>query len=266
MKGKKTNKNALSGKISQWLHPDSLMCEEYEEHEIDLDSFTSPYLPWKVIDGNGDQEKRTAADLISADGAAIRVQVLDRGMLRLRVRPGKGREKRTSPSLWQPSTTEKLGLLHTDQFTASSLDISDNNTEIKVKSGEIEYRHDISCGDFTVIIDGEPAVQSVDGGVRFSSEPPEYGGHRSFAGFELDADESVWGFGGRARPLNRRGETIDIFSEKVGQLYGDYGGFPIPYFISSRGYGVFFNNPWPHVYFDMGATWPDRWFLTAPGG
>lgn len=67
-------------------------------------------------------------------------------------------------------------------------------------------------------------------------------------------------------PPDRTGGTIDIFNVKVGLEQGDYGGCPIPYFISTNGYGLFFNNPWPHVYFDMGSTFEQEWFLHAPGG
>jgi alpha-glucosidase (family GH31 glycosyl hydrolase) len=65
---------------------------------------------------------------------------------------------------------------------------------------------------------------------------------------------------------DRTGVFADMYSVKAGRHSGDYGGFPVPFFLSTRGYGVFVNNPWPHVYFDMGRTHPDEWFVHAPGG
>ncbi len=258
---KDNNMPTKNGSVRQWLHPESLMDEEYEEHELDLGAFTPPAVPWTVSDEEG--EGGAALNLLSADGRwKVRVQALDEVMLRLRVMP-----VAADGSASSLTTTEKLGLVSTEKFTPEKLKISDEGQTVRAERGGIEFRQDRESGDFSVFIDGEPMLESADGGARFSAEPPEHGGVRSFAAFRLaDEEEAFWGFGGRVRPVDRRGSTVDIFSEKVGKKYGDYGGFPLPYFISSRGYGVFLNNPWPHVYFDMGASFSDRWFLTAPGG
>lgn len=58
----------------------------------------------------------------------------------------------------------------------------------------------------------------------------------------------------------------DMFAVKAGLYSGEYGGFPVPFFMSTRGFGVFVNNPWPHLFFDMGRTRADEWFVHGPGG
>jgi len=96
---------------------------------------------------------------------------------------------------------------------------------------------------------------------------PSEQGFRFLADFSLADGEAIHGCGGRTGPLNRRGSTCDFFSMKVdGPENGDYGGLPMPFVTTSRGAGLFFDNPWPHVYADFGYTDPDcmRWF--APAG
>lgn len=94
---------------------------------------------------------------------------------------------------------------------------------------------------------------------------PRFHGDAFLAAFRLQA-EDLFGMGGRIARPNRRGSTADMFAMKVGLCQGDYGGFPMPFFISTKGYGVFLNNPWPHVYFDLGQTRPDQWWVHGPGG
>ncbi len=89
---------------------------------------------------------------------------------------------------------------------------------------------------------------------------------RGYTEFERIQGGRYTGFGARMFPTDRTGAAADIFSEKGGVRHGDYGGFPIPYFLSSRGYGFFFNNPWLHVYFDMAKSDESEWFLNARGG
>jgi len=169
--------------------------------------------------------------------AALRAQNVGDGILRLRFQTG-------------ASVTEQLGLL---AIPASN----GQGSGLRLVAGADGFRVTDDAGNLL--------VQNI-GGVRFGSEPGEFSGRRFLANFSLGADEHVFGFGGRVRPPDRRGGSCDVFAMKVGKLTGDYGGFPLPWFISTRGYGVFLNNPWPHVYFDMGKTQADQWFVHAPGG
>lgn len=92
-------------------------------------------------------------------------------------------------------------------------------------------------------------------------------GMRMLACFDLEEGESIHGCGGRTGPVNRRGGTCDFFSVKVdGPKNGDYGGLPMPFIMTSRGAGLFLDNPWPHVYADFGYEDPSRMTWYAPGG
>lgn len=244
--------NSATGRMTLQLHPDSLMDEYYEEQTLCLDDFAPMPGPW-----NAGPVQGASARLRAANDDVIEVSCIGEHILRLRAAPGVGD--------LGPSTTESLGLLNTRRAEVP-LKIKRRDEAYEALGGRFRWRFNPQSGDFSVSVDGKSLVRSLDGGPRFASDPGEYGGHRSLLCCRLDAGEKIWGFGGRVRPVNRRGESIDMFSMKVGQKYGDYGGFPMPFFISSAGYGIFFNNPWPHVYFDMGKTWKDRWLVNAPGG
>lgn len=99
-------------------------------------------------------------------------------------------------------------------------------------------------------------------GFSFGSSGKEFS-----AVFHLLPEESVFGCGGRTGSVNRRGKTCDFYAIKVaGNYRGDYGGFPMPFVMTSRGAGLFLDNPWPHVYADFGYEQPDRMVWYAPDG
>ncbi len=73
--------------------------------------------------------------------------------------------------------------------------------------------------------------------------------------FDLDDDEKIYGGGERALPLNRRGYRFNLYNNP---WYG-YGegadnlNFSLPFFTSSKGYGLFFDNG-SKGYADIGKT------------
>lgn len=232
----------------QYLVPDGLNDEPYETARLDLAAFASACGPFT---GRADKDGHR---IETPGGAAYRISAPSPHLLRLRFDPA-GR-------VADPTTTETLGLLDVGADAAPVAEES----PCAVTAGGFTFRMDARSGDFGVARGGAPLLQTRGGGVRFSTEDADYGGFRSYAEFDLEPDERFWGFGGRIHPFCRRGDSVDVFSVKGGKTYGDYSGFPVPFFISSKGYGVFLNNPWPHVYFDMGRTCDDRWWVATPGG
>jgi alpha-glucosidase len=91
-------------------------------------------------------------------------------------------------------------------------------------------------------------------------------GVKSFSRFELDERDHFFGLGGKTTSLDRRGKVADIYSVKVGDKRGDYGGFALPFFVNPRGYGFILNNPFPRTYFDFGYESKTAWSLTTPDG
>ncbi len=81
-------------------------------------------------------------------------------------------------------------------------------------------------------------------------------GHRGFR-FGLAPGEKIMGTGERSVPMNRRGYKLQLYNNPA---YG-YGlnaenlNYSVPFFISSNGFGIFFDNP-SKGYFDIGKNNP----------
>lgn len=85
--------------------------------------------------------------------------------------------------------------------------------------------------------------------------------------FELHPDEKIFGGGERAIPLNRRGYRLNLYNNP---WYG-YGegadnlNYSVPFFTSSKGYALFFDNP-STGYLDIGKSKSDVMEYNATSG
>ncbi|MCR5484952.1 MAG: hypothetical protein K6F09_05105 [Clostridiales bacterium] len=235
------------------IHPDALFDSEYIDAYLETDDYKSPELALK-----GEYRHEKGVTVITQQGREIILENCFENTLRLRI---------TQPGVCVDKTvTERLGLIRTD-WDALWYDYKLEDGVIRFSNARLTLVFDMNTNEFTFrTAEGKTLVKTKNGGARFSEEAAEYSGMRSYTEFEKIGDERYSGFGARIFKVDRTGESADIFAEKGGTKVGDYGGFPIPYFISSAGYGLFFNNPWPHVYFDMAKTDENEWFLHAPGG
>jgi oligosaccharide 4-alpha-D-glucosyltransferase len=76
--------------------------------------------------------------------------------------------------------------------------------------------------------------------------------------FPLAKDEKIFGGGERALPLNRRGYRLNLYNNPW-YGYGDGAdnlNYSVPFITSSKGYGLFFDNP-SKGYLDIGKSNPD---------
>ena len=235
------------------IHPDALYDSEYIEELLETDDYTSPELALK-----GEYRHEKGVTIITTSGREIIIENCFGNTLRLRItQPGACLDK---------TVTERLGLIKTD-WEAAPYDYRLEDGVITFSNARLTLVFDMNTNEFSFsTAEGKTLLRTKNGGARFSSLPAAFSGMRSYTEFERIGEERYSGFGARIYKVDRTGESADIFAENGGAKVGDYGGFPIPYFISSAGYGFFFNNPWPHVYFDMAKTSPDEWFLSAPGG
>ena len=234
------------------LHPDALYDSEYEEHLLETEDYKAPELVFK-----GEYKHEKGVTVITTAGYAIVMENCFENTLRLRItKPGGSLQK---------TTTERLGLVKTD-WRADKYDSDLKDGVITFSNARLTLVFDMNTCEYEFKTKEGKTLLKTKNGVRFSSLPADYSGMRSYTEFERVGKERYSGFGARIYKVDRTGESADIFAEKGGARVGDYGGFPIPYFISSTGYGFFFNNPWPHVYFDMAKSREDEWFLSAPGG
>lgn len=78
--------------------------------------------------------------------------------------------------------------------------------------------------------------------------------------FESPADEAFYGFGERFNALNQRGSHLDnyVYGQYTGQGKRTY--IPVPFFVSSRGYGMWMKTS-RQAQFDLAAASSDSWYL-----
>ncbi len=237
-------------RLTARLHPDALYDQPYQEVEID----TCAYQP--LIGRPRLLAAEPAGALWRCDNGYLRIDHLVEGMIRVRL---------ASAAEPTSSLTERLGLACMTPQPGRHRQVTTEST-LRFITEELELDIDLAAGDWRLAgADGCLLWRSADGGPRLGDPTPDGAGQR-FACTSLLRNERFFGFGARTAAPDRTGATVDIFSVKAGLVSGDYGGFPLPYFFSTAGFGFFLNNPWPHVYFDMGASDPTRWSVHAPGG
>ena len=111
---------------------------------------------------------------------------------------------------------------------------------------------------FDVLVDGRELLKNL--------APVKDGINNGF-GFDLNPGEQVFGGGERALPMNRRGYRFEFFNRPdynygMGSQNLNYG---LPYFVSSKGYGIFFDNP-SKGYADIAKTNPSRMSVAFESG
>ncbi|AWL41767.1 alpha-xylosidase [Streptomyces sp. SM18] len=121
---------------------------------------------------------------------------------------------------------------------------------------------ELTSGPLTVRVDGDGpwGLTFLDqGGRRLTGAGPKGtafattpdGAHHMIAQLALDVGENIYGLGERFTPYVKNGQTVDIWQADGGtsseQAYKN-----IPFYLSSRGYGVFVNHP-GKVSFEVGS-------------
>jgi len=92
-----------------------------------------------------------------------------------------------------------------------------------------------------------------------------YEGSKVYETMYLPEEEHFFGFGAHHHPLDMRGQSIKCYAR---ELEGPKarGGFPVPFFYSSKGYGIFFNNLDDDVTVEVGTTEEEYSFSGTSGG
>ena len=77
--------------------------------------------------------------------------------------------------------------------------------------------------------------------------------HRTAATFQLAHDEKIYGTGESFTRLNKRGQRVNAWTRDGMGVQNEFMYKPVPFFLSSRGYGMFVHTGAP-VTFDFGKT------------
>ncbi|MEU1435605.1 alpha-xylosidase [Streptomyces sp. NPDC005786] len=97
--------------------------------------------------------------------------------------------------------------------------------------------------------DGRRLTGADTKGTAFATTPD--GAHHMIAQLALDVGENVYGLGERFTPYVKNGQTVDIW-QADGGTSSELAYKNIPFYLSSRGYGVFVNHP-GKVSFEVGS-------------
>ncbi len=235
------------------VHPDALYDSLYQEKTLNLDDYEKLTLAYK-----GEYRYENGVVVLTTSGYCFVIENCYDNTLRLRIIK--------AGSVVDKTVTERLGLVCTE-WGARTYHYEYSENKIKFSNKCMCFTYDFDTNEYEFRDkDGYSFIRTSGGGIHVCKNGVEYSGFGTLTTFFCEKEERFSGFGARMHKINRRGCSADIFAQKGGTKEGDYGGFPVPYFISSRGYGVFVNNPWPHVYFDMAKSKDDEWFLYTPGG
>ena len=130
--------------------------------------------------------------------------------------------------------------------------------------------HNVRAQNGGIVFDEGSILPLGDAGVRMTWK---LGGNRATLGFACDAHEHFLGFGAQKYDVDHRGQTVPLFVSEQGigsvdtddppadwfvegTRHSTY--FPVPFFVSSRGYGVLAETSAKTV-FAMCSESPDRW-------
>ena len=190
----------------------------------------------------------------------FRVQAIDEGIVRLR-----------RSETFAPSMLERYGVLHAEPVTDNS-GIEVSGSEIRLPSGRIirldmmtdstdaRWQERLSAlkEHFKDRCGGQRVIEGDPRGTTRNNAPVERGEHTPF-GFSLSLSETERFYGegeGCREGLNLRGRVFQNWA------YYQFDEAPIPFLMSTEGWGILINNDWKH-FVDVGAR--DRNELTVVG-
>jgi len=148
-----------------------------------------------------------------------------------------------------------------------SYDLNDTAKDIKITTEALQL--DIQKQPFGIkILNKQGDVLFSDIGIGSFQDNKTVGSVK-----QLQADEHFFGFGERMDFLDRRGKKVRLdVGRGIGMphIIGAYNVLeanysPVPFFMSTKGYGIFFHNAYPTTW-DMGSSNPKTYSFQAEGG
>lgn len=151
-----------------------------------------------------------------------------------------------------------------EEFEEPELDVEGSDDKLSISTSRIRLEIDKSPVRLRFHGDnGEPFLQDVEG-YSFSRDEDRI---RTFK--KIRSDEHFYGFGEKTGPLDKRGESMEMWARDRFYRWGaDPLYVSIPFFIGvskGRAYGIFFDNTY-RTYFDMGKSSDDWYSFGADGG
>lgn len=184
------------------------------------------------------------ADIALQTGAVARVDAITPFVFRVRI----GRDA----AFPEPGLV-RYGVIRTD-WPAVDVAVTEADGLLRISTGQASLR--VSQADGSIAL--------ADAGGRqllASANPPQLGPADGFrASFALADDERLYGLGDESRDcIQKRGHRADMVLRNVAAYA------PIPFLMSTAGYGLMVNTTWFH-HIDVGAAKPDELVVESRHG
>jgi len=161
----------------------------------------------------------------------------------------------TGSAVYSLSETSTLIMLKTDNLTVkiqkapwrlSVYDATDTNLILEETSNNKSEKRSLSYQEQLISINGRNigVAQQISESIM------------------LNSDEHFFGFGERFNKMDKRGMTTVMQVKDVVGSTGDDTYVPIPFFISTKGYGLYLNSTYKSV-FEMGLAGKDKYSMTT---
>ena len=218
------------------------------------------YAPTKVITRRGDTLNLTSltVTLSSPAEGVLRIHAVNhKGGV-----PQPGFDLTGSPVTPRVEISDESASLSTGALTATvtkgapwSLDITSNGRHLTGMGHK-------SIG-YVTLEDGAPVSVEPVGETGVSEDGRAPSRHYMHAQLGLSVGELIYGLGERFGPLIKNGQTVDVWNADGGtsseQAYKS-----VPFYLSSRGYGVLVNYP-GHVSYEVGSETVEQVQMSVPG-
>jgi alpha-glucosidase len=146
--------------------------------------------------------------------------------------------------------------LHTNRGGPYAVIKYDWSPGVKYTIHEETNRYLINAGEYEISIDKNPFrlhFYNQSGNLIFEEligSGLSYDGNKVRQTIHSSSEEHFIGGGGHKHPLDLKGSEMVCTASELGET-DEGGGFPVPWFMSSKGYGIFFNNLSPDATLDF---------------
>ena len=172
------------------------------------------------------------------DGHATEVSFCSPSIVRVRVYPG------TDTNIQKKSYSV---LLKTGQNATEPITEEERGGKVTLRSSVIAATLDLQTGYITFADNnGKELLQATDNHFMPCTHEVDHGKYQIRQGYKLDADEAVYGLGQlRDSLMSHRGQKVEMWNHNT------Y--ISIPFFLSSKGYGLYWDNAGRSLFDDTAA-------------
>ena len=196
-----------------------------------------------------DRAGREGIDRVEGTALEIRVTSPMADVLRVRVRHH------------HPSDAHSLKFDLDYGLSAQRVEIEDRDDELVFRSGRAALRLKKSTWEMSFDGDGQPFTGAGHNSLGYM----DYGDRGRFLSqrLTLGVGECIYGLGERFGPLVKNGQSVVIWNEDGGTV-SDQAYKNIPFYLSSRGYGLLVNSP-AKVEFEIATEFVSQVQFAVPG-